>query len=497
MRLYDHDYVGQNFGHLKVIAKYNKKYLQCQCDCGNIKNINIYDLLKNRIITCGCYSKRFNIKNYNKSWTGHKEISGKKWGAIKYNAKKRNIELSLSIEDAYSIYCKQQKLCNLSNLPISFDNNSASLDRIESNRAYTIDNCQWVHKDINKIKLNLQQEKFIELCNLISNDKDNILEDINIEIYKRNKNWNGYKNIGSTYWTRTINGAKQRKLSFDISIKEAWETYINQNGRCALSKIPIFFQPPCGFIENNISKASLDRIDSKKGYKKNNIQWITSEINTIKNNFDQNYFIQLCSLVAVKHKLPAEKLNSILLPCYPLIINNLTIERKQRKSIGGTSNFKGVAYCKRDKIWRTTINNNGKCIHIGNFQCEIEAAQHYDYNIIKIHGKNNGCYLNFPNFNYDNFKLKPKGLRKDKKTKYNGITKKSDFKWRARINIKNKRLHIGYFDTEIEAAQHYDFHAIKLYGNNKYVLNFPNFNYNNFIPKVDIYIKQPCPEKIC
>ena len=45
---------------------------------------------------------------------------------------------------------------------------TASLDRIDSDGAYTIDNVQWIHKDINRMKSNLKQENFIEYCRLIA-----------------------------------------------------------------------------------------------------------------------------------------------------------------------------------------------------------------------------------------------------------------------------------------------------------------------------------------
>jgi hypothetical protein len=44
--------------------------------------------------------------------------------------------------------------------------------------------------------------------------------------------------------------------------------------------------------------ASLDRIDSSKGYTKNNIQWIYKPINSMKRDYTQERFIELCKLVA-------------------------------------------------------------------------------------------------------------------------------------------------------------------------------------------------------
>ena len=41
---------------------------------------------------------------------------------------------------------------------------TASLDRIDSNGIYEPNNVQWVHKPLNKMKMDLSQEDFIKWC---------------------------------------------------------------------------------------------------------------------------------------------------------------------------------------------------------------------------------------------------------------------------------------------------------------------------------------------
>jgi hypothetical protein len=54
-------------------------------------------------------------------------------------------------------------------------------------------------------------------------------------------------------------------------------------------------------ILNNSNKkertASLDRIDSSFGYIEGNVQWVHKDINIIKLDYDQDYFIKICSAV--------------------------------------------------------------------------------------------------------------------------------------------------------------------------------------------------------
>lgn len=47
----------------------------------------------------------------------------------------------------------------------------------------------------------------------------------------------------------------------------------------------------------NIMRASLDRIDSSKGYIKGNVQWTTIDANIAKQDMKESDFIELCQKV--------------------------------------------------------------------------------------------------------------------------------------------------------------------------------------------------------
>lgn len=107
-------------------------------------------------------------------FTGHGELSGRDWSAIKYSAARRNIgfDPNLTIEFAWELYLKQDKKCNLSGLPITINrsskiNNTASLDRIDSSLGYCETNIQWLHKNVNSMKASLSNMETIELCRKI------------------------------------------------------------------------------------------------------------------------------------------------------------------------------------------------------------------------------------------------------------------------------------------------------------------------------------------
>lgn len=45
------------------------------------------------------------------------------------------------------------------------------------------------------------------------------------------------------------------------------------------------------------ASASLDRIDSSKGYEQGNVQWVHKDINNMKQSFSQDKFIDWCKKV--------------------------------------------------------------------------------------------------------------------------------------------------------------------------------------------------------
>ena len=157
----------------------------CQCsNCGNrYFKINTGTIRRGTTTSCGCrrdqYEKMKGINSAN--FTGYKEISGTWWGNTKWVAAKRSLIFALTIEEAWNLYEKQGKKCALTGLPIIFgmlstsenDITTASLDRIDSEKGYTLDNVQWVHKDVNIMKNIFSQSYFVNMCRLVdSNNKE-------------------------------------------------------------------------------------------------------------------------------------------------------------------------------------------------------------------------------------------------------------------------------------------------------------------------------------
>jgi hypothetical protein len=52
----------------------------------------------------------------------------------------------------------------------------------------------------------------------------------------------------------------------------------------------------------------------------------------------------------------------------------------------------------------------------------------------------------------------------NRSSKFKGVTKMPNGKWKAHIGKNDKDIHLGYFDTENEAAEAYNNEAKKLFG---------------------------------
>lgn len=166
-----HDIViGYRQGMLVVKEKV-KGGLLCVCDCGTEKILNSSRIRLKQVKSCGCLVKKCGKKHH--FFKGYEEISQSVFNKIRQKAADRNLRFELTIKDLYNKFLEQNKLCAISKIPIKFktnykDEQTASLDRIDSAKGYIIGNIQWVHKKINTMKWNIKQKEFIDWCKIIA-----------------------------------------------------------------------------------------------------------------------------------------------------------------------------------------------------------------------------------------------------------------------------------------------------------------------------------------
>ena len=115
------------------------------------------------------------------------------------------------------------------------------------------------------------------------------------------KGWKGYGDIGGCYWTSIKRGALKRKLCFNLRMKDAWNIFLKQGGKCAISGMDIAFVKQDGKNKRGHS-ASLDRIDSSKGYTPDNVQWVHKTINIMKGDMPDKEFLKICGEIVEHNK---------------------------------------------------------------------------------------------------------------------------------------------------------------------------------------------------
>ena len=117
--------------------------------------------------------------------------------------------------------------------------------------------------------------------------------------FDKHPNWKGYKTIPKTYWHSLRIAAKNRNIEFNITMEDMHNQLIKQNHKCNLSNILLIISSRRQYKTNT---ASIDRIDSSKGYTPDNIQWVHKDINLMKNKFPQEYFIETCHKISQSHQ---------------------------------------------------------------------------------------------------------------------------------------------------------------------------------------------------
>jgi len=83
------------------------------------------------------------------------------------------------------------------------------------------------------------------------------------------------------------------------------KTVWRKNRKCSLSGLDLRMKTHAKDFD---ATASLDRINSELGYEANNIQWIHKDINFMKREYRQSYFLDLCRQIV--HHTNNDKSNS-------------------------------------------------------------------------------------------------------------------------------------------------------------------------------------------
>jgi hypothetical protein len=173
------DITGHIYGKLTVLkflrkdpSKGHQTLWLCRCECGTETEKLLGPLRTGMVLSCGCEWHKEGKEN--SLWKGKGVISSVYWRNLVKNANQRKLEVVVTLEYIATLFEAQDGKCALTSLELiapslrSTKPSTASLDRIDSSQGYVPGNVQWVHKDVNKMKNNIPQDRFIELCSLVA-----------------------------------------------------------------------------------------------------------------------------------------------------------------------------------------------------------------------------------------------------------------------------------------------------------------------------------------
>lgn len=115
-----------------------------------------------------------------------------------------------------------------------------------------------------------------------------------LRIETNKKKTKGYGEISGSFWSSILYSAVDRGFEVSITVEYVWDLFLKQDRKCAITGRTIYFPVDSYAFAKADFTASLDRIDSSKGYIEGNVQWLHKHVNLCKMQFSQEYFLSIC-----------------------------------------------------------------------------------------------------------------------------------------------------------------------------------------------------------
>lgn len=96
------------------------------------------------------------------------------------------------------------------------------------------------------------------------------------------------------FWAKFLKLAERRNLTVEVTAQDLEAQWHRQKGICPYSGRTLTLPKTSADVRNPNYNASVDRIDSSKGYVRGNIQWVLTAVNFMKQNVGHDDFLSLC-----------------------------------------------------------------------------------------------------------------------------------------------------------------------------------------------------------
>lgn len=109
--------------------------------------------------------------------------------------------------------------------------------------------------------------------------------------------------IQDSYWTEITRNAKQRGKEFSITKDYMTSLWNKQEGKCAISGLPLNMPVDARKQRGPECTASIDRIDNTIGYVEGNVQWVYKDVNRMRREYTIERYIEICKAVASNNEV--------------------------------------------------------------------------------------------------------------------------------------------------------------------------------------------------
>lgn len=103
------------------------------------------------------------------------------WHGYKRGAIERRIEFMITDRYLFDLFRRQDGRCALGGIRLTmcreWGRRTASLDRKNSSKGYTPGNVHWIHKDINLMKMSMPEDRFVDICHMVSQHQSILCRD--------------------------------------------------------------------------------------------------------------------------------------------------------------------------------------------------------------------------------------------------------------------------------------------------------------------------------